>query len=755
MTAPGGDTIAHELRARTRPRQPPRPMPTGRMLSRMRPSRLARVGPTRHARHLAFTTACGLLATLPLGAQSAGSTAPPNAPPNAPAVFERTDSTLVVRYDGRVLLDGRLVVRGDAPAVSVLTDTNAGVVTQLLKITARGRGASLKLAATLSSSGESFATEAEPAEDSRPVVRHAVGNADNLRNRGLYDRQRDWLLTVDEPARVRVRALGVGDTVSRYELAADGAELTVRFRPRYYQRHRGLARFEPWTYRPWPHSVAGWTSWYAFRDKVTEADIHRTADVMRDVLRPFGFTYLQIDDGFQQVPIGTPDHWLQANAKFPAGLPALRQAISDRGLEPGIWTNVSFAMRDSALAHPEWFVRDETGQPAQGNWVGYVMDGSNPATLAALITPVYDSLRTMGWSYFKLDALRHLRYEGYNSFAGFFDRRGLDREQVFRDMVAHVRSRIGLDRYLLACWGIRPELIGLVDGMRVGDDGFGYGAFAQYNSFNNVVWRNDPDHIELRQPDRYRATTLTSITGSVMMVTDPPDVYRTAQVNAALRTAPVLFTRPGQVYDVDPSRSALLGTVENTVSGSGPRSFDADQRQLVPLHLLDIARDFERWSVVVRTGGDADIPLVDLGLPNGTDFVGFEFWTRRSLGIVRDTLHAGAVHPHYQVQAICLRPRADHPQLLATNRHVTCGGVDLHNVQWEARTLRGTSDVVANDPYELYVSTPSGFGVPIIVAEGARVASQRVQGDVRVVRLLSARGGRIAWTIRYPALGNR
>lgn len=717
----------------------------------MRPSRLAREGPTRHARHLACITTCGLLATLPLSAQSAG----PSAPPNAPAVFERTDSTLVVRYDGRVLLDGRLVVRGDAPAVSVLTDTNAGVVTQLLKITARGRGASLKLAATLSSSGESFATEAEPAEDSRPVVRHAVGNADNLRNRGLYDRQRDWLLTVDEPARVRVRALGVGDTVTRYELAADGAEITVRFRPRYYQRHRGLARFEPWTYRPWAHSVAGWTSWYAFRDKVTEADIHRTADVMRDVLRPFGFTYLQIDDGFQQVPIGTPDHWLQANAKFPAGLSALRQAISDRGLEPGIWTNVSFAMRDSALAHPEWFVRDETGQPAQGNWVGYIMDGSNPATLAALITPVYDSLRTMGWRYFKLDALRHLRYEGYNSFAGFFDGRGLNREQVFRDVVAHVRSRIGLDRYLLACWGIRPELIGLVDGMRVGDDGFGYGAFAQYNSFNNAVWRNDPDHIELRQPDRYRATTLTSITGSVMMVTDPPDVYRTAKVDAALRTAPVLFTRPGQVYDVDPSRSALLGTVENTVSGSGPRPFDADQRQLVPLHLLDIARDFERWSVVVRTGGDSDIPLVDLGLPNGTDFVGFEFWTRRSLGIVRDTLHAGPVHPHYQVQAICLRPRADHPQLLATNRHVTCGGVDLHNVQWEARTLRGTSDVVANDPYELYVSTPSGFGVPNVQAEGARVVSQRVQGDVRVVRLLSARGGRIAWTIQYPALGKR
>ena len=717
------------------------------VLSGMPTLHLPRVRPPRSAAAIAVAVSTGIGS--PLAAQSAPAARAASAPPNAPAIVMRGDSTLLLRYDGAIVFEGVLSVRGEAPVVNLLVDSSSGSVTQVVKVTARGRGGALTLRARLNTSGESFATEADPAEDSRPVVRHAVGNADNARNRAVYDRQRDWLLSVDEPARVRVRAGGVGDTVSRYELTAEGGEIALRFRPRYYQRHRGLARYEPWTYRPWAHSVAGWTSWYAFRDKVTEADIHRTADVMRDVLRPFGFTYLQIDDGFQQVPIGTPDHWLTANAKFPAGLPALQQAIRARGLEPGIWTNVSFAMRDSALAHPEWFVRDASGQPAYGNWVGYVMDGSSSATLNALIRPVYDSLRAMGWTYFKLDALRHLRYEGFNSFPEYFTERGLDREQVFRDVVADIRSRIGLDRYLLACWGIRPELIGLVDGMRVGDDGFGYGAFAQYNSFNNVVWRNDPDHIELRQPDRYRATTLTSITGSVMMVTDPPEVYRTAQVDAALRTAPVLFTRPGQVYDVDPSRSVLLATVGSITSGSGPRPFDADQRLLVPLHLLDIARPFEQWSVVARTGGDADIPLTDLGLEPGTEYVGFEFWTRRALGVVRDTLHAGAVDPAFQVQAICLRKRTTHPQLLATNRHVTCGGVDLQQVTWSDGALQGTSDVVGGDPYELYVTTPAAYGVPTVTVEGATLVSQRASQGVRVLRLLARRDGRVTWTLRY------
>lgn len=674
-------------------------------------------------------------------------------PPNAPAAVAYTDSTLALSYHGQSILDARVRLAGTSHDVRVTIDTTAGRITQVIKITAHGRGAAVQLAAQLRTSGESFAAESDPAEDSRPVVRHAIGNANNARNRGVYDRRGDWLLTIDEPARVRVTAGGVGDTVSRYVVTADAFEVAVRFRPRFYQRHRGLARYEPWRYTPWTPSVAGWTSWYAFRDKVTEADIVRTADVMRDVLRPWGFTYLQIDDGFQQNPIGTPDHWLTANAKFPSGLPTLRRLISDRGLEPGLWTNVSFAMRDSARAHPEWFVRDAQGAPAEGNWVGFVMDGSNPATLNALIRPVYDSLRAMGWTYFKLDALRHLRYEGYNSLAGYFDTKGLDREQVFRNVVAEVRSRIGLDRYLLACWGIRPELIGLVDGMRVGDDGFGYGAFAQYNSFNNVVWRNDPDHIELRQPDRYRATTLTSVTGSVMMITDPPEVYRTSKVEAAQRTAPVLFTRPGQVYDVDASRSSLLAQVGATLSGSGPRPFDADQRLLVPLYTLDIARPFEQWSVVARTGGDADIPLADVGLETGRDYVGLEFWTRRSLGVVRDTLRAGPVDSVYQVQANCLRPRVDHPQLLATNRHVTCGGADLRDVTWSARTLRGVSEVVAGERYALYLTEVAGYGVPSVSARGAVVIGQRVVGAgarrMRVVELRSAEGGVVEWEARY------
>jgi alpha-galactosidase len=673
----------------------------------------------------------------------------PAEPPNTPAVLRISPDQVNLTYQGRVLFEGRISTTGGPAVFRQLTDSAGDRVTQVLKWTA-ANGGQVTILGVVLGSAEAFAAEAEPREDGLPVVRHAVGQVANRRNRAFYDRRADWVFSVDEPARVELAPVPAGDSTVAYQLTAEGGEVSLRFRPRFYQRHRGLTEYRPWEYQPWSRSVAGWSSWYAFFDKVTEQDIHQTADVMSEVLHPFGYTYLQIDDGYQQLPIGMPDHWLHANDKFPGGLDSLERYISARGLAPGIWTNVSFQDRLPAETHPQWFVRTADEKPARGNWVGYVLDGSSAGAMDSVVTPVYRALRAMGWDYFKLDALRHLRYEGYNSYADYFERKGLDREAVFRDVVRQVRLAIGNDAYLLACWGIRPELIGLVDGMRVGDDGFGYGSFAEYNSFNNVVWRNDPDHIEIHQPDGYRAATITTLTGSVLMLTDRPEVYRTARVEAAKRTAPVLFTRPEQLYDVDPSRSSLLAQARTQLSGSGPRPFDADQREVVTLYQLDIARPFEQWTVLARTRDDSSaIPLSDLGLEKAADYLAFEFWTRRALGVVRDTLHPGSIDPRFGVQVICLRARESHPQLLATGRHVTCGGPDLQSVAWGSDMLSGVSTLVAGDPYELYVNEPAGVRFDRVDVTGARLVSQRKVGAMRVIRLESEVGGVVRWGVRY------
>lgn len=670
-----------------------------------------------------------------------------SAPPNAPATVHVRGTDVELRYEGVPILRAQLLSTGAAARLRTLVDSTGGKFTQVISWTAGDDRVTLR--GTIHGTSDAFAVDADPREDGVPIVRHSVGPSANRLNRGVYARRSDWLLSLDFPSTAQVTPVAGGDS-SAFAIEATGGEVTLRFRPRFYQKHRGLAFYEPWTYAPWQRSAAGWTSWYAYRDRVTEADVHSAVDVIAERLAPFGYEYVQIDDGFQRLPIGVPENWINTNDKFPSGLTGMRNYIASHGLQPGLWTNTAFADSAWAAAHPQYFVRTPDGKVARGNWIGWVMDGANPATMQDLVLPVYRQLKAQGWRYFKVDALRHLRYEGYNSYAGFYARRGMDRVRVYRSFVRQIRNVIGRDAFLLASWGPRPELIGIIDATRLGDDGFGYGGFSQFNSFNNVIWRNDPDHIEIARADGYRSATITSLTGSLLMLTDRPEVYRTDRVEAARRTAPVLFTTPGQAYDIDPSRSSRLSMVEHEVSGSGPRPFEADQRLQQTLYQLDIARPFERWTVLARTTGAPDsLQMSDLGLVPGRDYVAFDFWAKRLLGSFRDTLVAGTVDPAYQVQVVCLRERQAHPQLLSTNRHVSCGGVDLERLNWTGDALEGASRVVTGDDYELYLTAPDGWTVEFVDAPGAEVvlASGR-DGAVRVT-MRGAKTGLLAWRVRY------
>lgn len=676
-------------------------------------------------------------------------------PPNVAGIVSASTGRVSLHYEGRAVVDGG--VTGESGAVpefrSVTSDAN-GPITQVLKWTATGRGR-VTVSLVVSASADAIAAEVDRVAETTPVVRASIGQSHNTRNRAVYDRARDWVVSIDAGSTLTVTPQTATASGTTFRLDASGSEIVLRFRPRYYQKHRGLKYFEPWTFQPWRRSVTGWTSWYAFRDDVTQKDIEETSAVLADTLAPFGYEYVQIDDGFQQNPIGEPSHWLQTNNKFPGGLDGLKHAITSRGLKPGLWTNVSFAQRDYALAHPEYFVTGADGQPARGNWVGYVMDGANPKTLADLVLPVYRALVSSGWDYFKVDALRHLKYEGYNSYSDYYTKKQLDRDAVYRQFAATITNAIGPSHFKLMCWGVRPELIGLFDACRVGNDGFGYGGFSEYNSFNNIVWRNDPDHIELKQPDAYRATTITSLTGSVLMLTDPPAVYRTDRVEAARRTSPVLFAQPGQIYDVEPSRSDAIARAAVEMSGSGPRTFDATQALSTHyLYAVDVSRPYENWMVLARTGGDGGpIRFADIGLAADKEYLAFEFWTKAFLGAFQQSVLPGAVDPRYGVQAICLRERVNHPQLVATNRHVSCGAMDVSSVQWAGAALEGTSAVVGNDPYEIYLTEPAGFTLATARANGAEIIANQRVGALRMLRLRATTNTTVTWHVDYKSEG--
>lgn len=635
------------------------------------------------------------------------------APPNEPAQVRVERGTIRIRYHGANIFEGR-VAGGAAGGIRVSTSRAGGRIDQVVAIFGQA-GTPVQIAGTVTTSDEGFPCEADRPLRARPIVRHVVGLSRSPLNQGVYDRAWDWLLSVDDQPRTRTRVLPLGTDGAaapagrRFSLESSGGEVVLRFRPRFFQQHRGLRYFEPWTYRVWDKPIVGWCSWFAFLDKVTEQDIRRTADVLADTLRPYGYEYLQLDDGYQR-DNGLPELWLTTNDRFPGGLAALAAYIRDKGLTPAIWTNTAFNQTGYAKQHAAWFVKDGTGGVARGNWIGHPVDASVPAAVDTLVRPIYRGLRSMGWQYYKLDALRHLRYEGYNTFRASLERKGVRPSDALRTYVKSVRQEIGADRFLLACWGVRPELVGVVDGCRIGTDGFSYAGLAQYNSFNNIVWRNDPDHIELSEREAWRSTMVTSLTGSLFLLTDKPETYLTPVVEPARRAAPVPMTLPGQLYDVDPSRSAALWRVEGEVSGRDPKPFDASLTPSVFLYQLEVNKPFESWTVLGRTGGPSDeIRFEDLGLDPKRPYLVFEFWQRQLVGEFAGSFAPGPLPAPFNSQVFVIREKLDRPQLVATGRHITGGEADLLDVSWKDRVLAGRSRPVAGEPYEIYLTEPAGW----------------------------------------------
>ena len=265
-----------------------------------------------------------------------------------------------------------------------------------------------------------------------------------------------------------------------------------------------------------------------------------------------------------------------------------------------------------------------------------------------------------------------------------------------------------------------------------------------------MVWRNDPDHIELSEREAWRSTMVTSLTGSLLLLTDKPERYLGEYAEPARRAVPVLMTVPGQLYDVDPSRSSELWRADVEVSGRDPKPFDASLETSVHLYELDIERPFGSWVVLGRTGGDIErIPFEELGLDPSKEYAVFDYWEKRLLGTFSGSFAPGQVPPRYNSQVFVIRERVPHPQVLSTSRHITGGGVDLVDLAWDGARLSGRSHIVAGDPYEIYVTVPAGYAVGYATCGGVPAEAPRRDGAVAQLACRSDASRDVDWSVTF------
>ena len=720
-------------------------------------------------------------------------------PPNkiARQLWDPTTGALQLSYNGTVIFSATVAVRDAAgvrtpkPDEVVLRDhaSQGDKVEQHLRFELQKAtpATELLLRGTVNAGVEAFPAETLSEAQTRfPMIRNSVGLSDNLRNNAVYDRCWDWQLTGPADGHTRIKPFQATVEGRVFSWESHGATIELVFRPQFYRIHKNLRYFKPWTYPIRKDSITGWCSWWAYRGGCTEENVTQIAKVLEEKnLRDFGYQWIQIDDAYQGADAGrsqangTPEHWLNWNSQFPGGIETYIRTVRDAGFDLGVWMQVYFKDDETALKHPTWFVRDDNDLPWKARWVFYGIDATQPEAADTLIRPIFRAYHEKGFSYVKIDTLRHLLYDSLNNAGPNFARdRGLTVDDVFRRYLAVAREELGSDTFILGCWGVLPESIGYVDGCRLGGDGFGPATLQQYNSWNGVVWRNDPDHcdllpttrgvgegnitetatIESIPADTIIRPTLVSMAGAMLMLSDKAEVYNDdANLEGAKRASPILFTVPGQLYDFDPSRSDNVISIDRSQikAGSAASPVDAPlQGDICQWWMLEINRPFERWTVLARmnwekeTLSEQTVRFADLGLPADREYLVYEFWSKKFLGVQKERFVSPTLVPK-GTQVYAIREKLDRPQIISTNRHISQGGVDLENVTWDANTntLNGRSRMIRGDAYDIIIRTPDGYR--FAEAPFDNVKSETTPDGALHLTFQPTRTGERNWTFRF------
>lgn len=520
-----------------------------------------------------------------------------------------------------------------------------------------------------------------------------------------------------------------------------------------------------------PPQPAGYCTWYSRPHGGASDEVHlrQLAEFAARELAPYGFRVVQIDDKWQAgVSTNGPRRNFTTHdpqGPYPSGMKAAADGLRALGLIPGLWF-MPFAgtWYDPFFAsHQDWFVRREDGQPYETAWGGTCLDLTHPGARAHVADVTRRIVHEWGFRYLKLDGLwtgtaTRQQYinsgykEDHMGDAVFHDPHRSNLE-AYREGLRLVRAIAGPDVFLLGCNGPQNMrsyggAIGLVDAMRVGpDNGPDWERLLRGPLFSSRqyflhgrIWYNDPDPVYVRTTVPLEQARLlcswVALSGHLWMNSDWLPELPPERLDILKRTLPAhgLRSRPADLFEREPARIWLL----------------RDDRSVPPRLVLGLFNwTRQPWSV--------DEPIESLDLRPDTVYDVFDFWDRQRLPPLQERLRIEV--PAAACRILALRPRADHPQLLSTSRHVTQGIVDVLEETWDpaTRTLSGRSRVVAADPYEIRMVLPEPTGrwrvaaAEALPGDGSARAPAQMTTEDGLARVLwhPTETGILHWKVRF------
>ncbi len=238
-------------------------------------------------------------------------------------------------------------------------------------------------------------------------------------------------------------------------------------------------------------------------------------------------------------------------------------------------------------------------------------------------------------------------------------------------------------------------VFGLVDAMRMGPDNGGswkgWSVSADFGSrnhhLNGRIWWSDPDPIYVRPSIPLESArcmaSWNAISGQMISLSEWLPTLPANRIDIIRRCIPGhgVTARPMDLFNTRPPRQWL-------VTDQRP---DRQRRDVIGLF---------NWS---NQAEELSLPLTSMGLPQADEYIAFDFWNNILLKPFKGTLTLTV--PGAACRILAVRPLLPRPFLISTSRHVAQGILEVKKEAWDApaKTLAGTSKVVADDIYELRI----------------------------------------------------
>ena len=453
--------------------------------------------------------------------------------------------------------------------------------------------------------------------------------------------------------------------------------------------------------------INGWCSWFSFFGAITEGEVLRQAEFAARQLKPFGFEYMQVDDGFYRA-FGD---W-EGNDRFAHGMKWLAEKIRGTGLKPGIWLAPYVITEGTEVhrKHPDWLVHRVDGKLKQigpglveGSKAAeqqtpklYALDITNPGAADWLRKLFATAANDWGYDFIKIDFVEWslLAAERYYDPT-------VTKAAIYRRGFEIMREAVGPHCHLLDC-GPGPVTVGLLDSMRIELDqppvtwhqyflhsASTAPAAAKRYFYHKRAWINDADHVVLSNltlPQAQAAATIVALSGGNMISGD-------------------------RMTDLDVPRLEILRKVFPSY-GEAARPIDLFERDRPEIFAMTVKKKFGEWLVLGVFNADEKAPaekvisLDRLGLDSGKTCVAFDFWKQKFFGEVRGQFSV-RLEPA-SVVLLAIHEKRGVPQLISTDRHVTQGGVELESLQWNVslNTLSGVSLGPIGSEHNVYLYLP-------------------------------------------------